>query len=98
VLEEDRRLLNLYQATMWVTSVHRTSERAHSRKPTVASSHPYAPLRECMGAYMDRMRPHTGVYGSACCEDSWQSVTGFAAQLPENLSCVAILGVALMSS
>ncbi len=25
---------------------------------------------------MDRMRPHTGVYGSACCEDSWQSVTG----------------------
>src|SRR5215212_8450323 len=68
-----------------VASVHPVSERANSRKLTVASSHPYAPLRECMGAYMDRMRPHTGVYGSACCENSWQSVTGCCSRVAGEL-------------
>ena len=64
------------RASELVVSIHPIAEKAHSRKLTVASSRRRTPGRGCMRADVGPIRPHTGVYGSACCEDEWQSITG----------------------
>src|SRR5215212_12084265 len=65
-----------HEISRQVASIHRASEKAHSRKLTVAKSRPIPRVAECMSAYMDRIRPRTGVHGSICCVNLLRGATG----------------------
>src|SRR5215211_9053291 len=76
-----------------IVSIHRESEKAHSRKPTVArpaTNIPFIALRAVSPRAPAAFCRDIVTPAARICHEELQVV---AAELPENLSCVALQGL-----